>query len=156
FGRLQRVLPLIAAIVTSSLGFMAHHVVVLSVYFPGQFLTAVMPFSLGVAVGGAVWAWLYHHTNSLAATWLSHVLVDAAIMAVGYDLLCVRGWRAAGFRPAVWTAGTSPTARYSRRWSSSSCKRNSPASFSRRSSKRGLGRARPAFSSSDCPITSSS
>jgi membrane protease YdiL (CAAX protease family) len=91
FGRLQRLLPLAVAIVVSSLGFMAHHVVVLSVYFPGQFWTAVVPFSLGVAVGGAVWAWLYHHTGSLAATWLSHVLVDAAIMVVGYDFLFVHG-----------------------------------------------------------------
>jgi uncharacterized protein len=91
FGRLQGVLPLAAAILVSSLGFMAHHVVVLSVYSPGRFLTAVVPFSLGVAVGGAVWAWLYHHTGSLAATWVSHVLVDAAIMVVGYDLLFVDG-----------------------------------------------------------------
>jgi membrane protease YdiL (CAAX protease family) len=91
FGQLRRFLPLSLAIAVSSFGFMAHHVVVLSVYFPGQFLIAVVPFSLGVAVGGAVWAWVYHRTGSLAATWLSHILVDAAIMMVGYDLLFGRG-----------------------------------------------------------------
>ena len=42
-------------------------------------------------VGGAVWAWVYHRTRSLAATWLSHALVDAAILMVGYDLLFGRG-----------------------------------------------------------------
>ena len=43
----------------------------------------------GVATGGAVWAWLYERTGSLWAAWLSHLLVDTAIMAVGYDLVFV-------------------------------------------------------------------
>jgi membrane protease YdiL (CAAX protease family) len=87
FGRLRRLIPMGAAIVFSSLAFMAHHVVVLHVYLPGHFLSAAVPFSLAVAVGGAVWAWLYDRTGSLVAPWVSHLLVDAAIMAVGYDLL---------------------------------------------------------------------
>jgi membrane protease YdiL (CAAX protease family) len=91
FGHLRHYLRLWLAIAVSSFGFMLHHVVVLSVYFPGEFLTAVVPFSLGVAVGGAFWAWVYHRTGSLAATWLSHVLIDAAIMLLGYDMVFVRG-----------------------------------------------------------------
>jgi uncharacterized protein len=43
-------------------------------------------FSLSVAVGGAFWAWLYQRTGSLYGPWLSHLLVDAAIFLVGYDL----------------------------------------------------------------------
>ena len=38
---------------------MSHHVVVLYTYMPDKLLTGVLPASLGVAVGGAVWAWLY-------------------------------------------------------------------------------------------------
>jgi membrane protease YdiL (CAAX protease family) len=87
FGRLWRLLALGPAILFSSLAFMAHHVVVLYVYLPGHFFAAAVPFSLGVAAGGAVWAWLYARTGSIYAAWVSHLIVDAAIMAVGYDLL---------------------------------------------------------------------
>jgi membrane protease YdiL (CAAX protease family) len=87
FGWLRRVAPLGLAIVLSSLAFMAHHVVVLYVYLPGQLLTAVAPFSLAIAIGGAVWAWLYDRAGTLYPSWLSHLLVDAAIFVIGWDLL---------------------------------------------------------------------
>ena len=67
--------------------FMAHHVVVLGVYFPGHFWTLAVPFSLGIAVGGVVWAWLYERTDSVWSPWLSHALVDAAIFVIGWDLV---------------------------------------------------------------------
>jgi len=41
----------------------------------------------GVAVGGLVWSWQYERQNSIAGAWLSHLLVDAAIMYIGYGLL---------------------------------------------------------------------
>jgi CAAX protease family protein len=75
------------AIAVSSLAFAAHHVVVLAVYFPDRFWTATLPFAVAVAVGGAIWAWLYDRYQSLAGPWVAHLLTDAAIMAVGYDLL---------------------------------------------------------------------
>lgn len=87
FGRLREDISLSLAILLSSLAFMAHHVVVLYVYLPGQFLEAVVPFSLGIAAGGAVWAWLYNRHGSIYSPWISHLLVDCAIMTVGYDLL---------------------------------------------------------------------
>jgi uncharacterized protein len=87
FGWLKRWAPLWVALVLSSLAFMAHHVIILAVYFPGRFWTAALPFSLCVAVGGAVWAWLYHRTGSLYAPWVSHILIDAAIFAIGFDLV---------------------------------------------------------------------
>ncbi len=87
FGWLRRYVPLAWAIALSSVAFMAHHVVILYVYFPGRFWLLAVPFSLGVAVGGAVWAWLYHRTGSLLTPWVSHVLVDAGILLVGYDML---------------------------------------------------------------------
>jgi uncharacterized protein len=89
FGRLKRLVPVWAAVLLSSLSFMAHHVIILGVYLPGHFWTLAVPLSLCVAVGGAFWAWLYHASGSLYAPWLSHLLIDAGIFAVGFDL--VRG-----------------------------------------------------------------
>jgi membrane protease YdiL (CAAX protease family) len=91
FSWLRRSIPRVAAMVLSSLAFMAHHVVILAVFFPGRFWTAAVPCALAIAGGGFVWAWLYDRTNSIYAPWLSHLLIDAAIMGVGYDMLFVRG-----------------------------------------------------------------
>ncbi len=87
FARLCRGMRALPAALVSSLAFMAHHVVVLYVYFPGQFLIAVVPFSLSIAIGGLVWAWLFRRTGSIWAPWLSHLLIDAAIFAIGWDLV---------------------------------------------------------------------
>ena len=85
FGQLRESLPLTAAIAISSLGFMAHHVLVVGKFLSG-YGALTWFFSLSVAVGGALWAWLYHRTGKLYAPWLSHFLVDAGLMWVGYDL----------------------------------------------------------------------
>ncbi|MGH7134699.1 MAG: lysostaphin resistance A-like protein, partial [Pirellulales bacterium] len=85
FGQLAESLPLAAAITISSVGFMSHHVLVV-----GKFLHSYGAytwfFSICVAIGGALWAWLYHVTRSLYAIWLSHFMVDAGLMWIGYDL----------------------------------------------------------------------
>jgi membrane protease YdiL (CAAX protease family) len=86
FGRLRERLGPASAAAVSSLAFMAHHVVVLYVYLPGKFLSAVVPFSLGIAAGGAVWAWLYNRAGTIYPSWASHALVDAAIFVLGWDL----------------------------------------------------------------------
>jgi len=86
FGGLRRLVPVSAAIAISSLGFMSHHVVVLATYF-GWGSPATWLFSLAVALGGAVWAWIYHRSGSLYGPWLSHLFVDIAIFVVGYDLV---------------------------------------------------------------------
>jgi membrane protease YdiL (CAAX protease family) len=90
FGQLRRLVPVWAAIVVSSLGFMAHHVVILGTYFEYGSLPTVA-FSAAVALGGGVWAWIYHRTGSLYWPWLSHALVDAAIFVVGYAMVG-SGW----------------------------------------------------------------
>ncbi len=84
FGRLRQFTGLWTAIVVSSLGFMAHHVIVVSRYTDDY--VAVGFLSISVAVGGAVWAWLYHRYGTLYAPWISHMFVDAGIMLVGYHL----------------------------------------------------------------------
>ena len=84
---LRERLPQASAIALSSLAFAAHHIVVLDVYFPGRLWSATLPFTFGVAVGGAVWAWWYERTGSLAGPWVAHAGADIAITAIGYDLL---------------------------------------------------------------------
>ena len=90
FGGLRRFMPVAAAVILSSLAFTAHHVIILAVYF-GGWSWATLFFSLCVAVGGAAWAWIYHRSGSLLGPWLSHLLIDAGIFVVGYDLV----WRKA-------------------------------------------------------------
>jgi CAAX protease family protein len=89
FGQLARGCRLPIAIAVSSVAFAAHHVLVLGLYFgysgPTWLLTWL--FSLAVATGGAFWAWLYRASDSLAASWLSHVCIDAAIFVIGYKMI---------------------------------------------------------------------
>jgi membrane protease YdiL (CAAX protease family) len=87
FGQLRRLIHDWPANIVSSLAFMGHHVIVLGVYFPGRFFSLALPFSLCVALGGGVWAWLYARERTLVAPWLSHMMVDGAIMAIGYSMV---------------------------------------------------------------------
>jgi membrane protease YdiL (CAAX protease family) len=86
FGQLARGCKLPAAIAISSGGFAAHHVLVLELYF-GWTSPLTWLFTLCIIVGGALWAWLYRASGSLAGPWISHALVDAAIFAIGYQML---------------------------------------------------------------------
>ena len=86
FGRLRLRSKMSTAVAVSSLGFMAHHVLVLGYFFGwGNPLTYFL--SLSVAVGGAVWATLYHRSDNMLGPWISHLLIDAAIFTVGFDVV---------------------------------------------------------------------
>jgi membrane protease YdiL (CAAX protease family) len=86
FGQLRRVAPLGWAIGISSLGFMAHHVIVIQQLLHGPW--ALSLFLAGcVAAGGAVWAWMYDRQRSLYGPWVGHFLVDAVVMYIGFDLV---------------------------------------------------------------------
>jgi membrane protease YdiL (CAAX protease family) len=83
-SRCERLMPKLAAILTSAAIFTAHHVIALSTYLPIG-LTALA--SLGVFLGGVLWAALYSRYRSIWPCWISHVLADAAIFAIGWKLL---------------------------------------------------------------------
>jgi uncharacterized protein len=85
FGNLQQYISLPWAILISSLGFASHHVLVLANYF-GWNSGWTYLCALGVAVGGAIWAWLYQRYQTLLGPWISHGIVDAAIFYIGYEL----------------------------------------------------------------------
>jgi membrane protease YdiL (CAAX protease family) len=87
YGQLRRWVRPLPANLISSLAFMGHHIVIINAYIPSEyFWTATMFFSVSVAVGGAIWAWIYERTGSLYGGWMSHMIVDVAIMVTGYDL----------------------------------------------------------------------
>lgn len=86
FDGLQRRLPAARAILISALAFTGHHIIVIAAYQPNRVWTGVMPLSAGVFLGGAVWSWLYHRYTTAYPSWVSHVLIDIAIMAVGFDM----------------------------------------------------------------------
>ena len=86
FRYLKRHTSSLVANIISSLGFMAHHVLLLG-FFIGWNEPLTYVFSLAIAVGGFVWAWIYEHTGSLLIPWISHMIVDAGIFALGYFLI---------------------------------------------------------------------
>ncbi len=86
FGQLRRLVRLWPAILLSAVAFTAHHVLILGKFF-GETPLLVVVLSSAVAVGGVFWAWLYQRSGSLYGAWLSHLLVDAAIFLIGYDLV---------------------------------------------------------------------
>jgi membrane protease YdiL (CAAX protease family) len=86
FRQLARGVALPWAIAISSVGFAAHHVLVLGKYF-GYESPLTWLFAACVAIGGAAWAWIYVRSQSLAGPWLSHAMIDATIFIIGWDLL---------------------------------------------------------------------
>lgn len=86
FGQLRRFVSFWPAALISGLGFMAHHIIVLANYF-GYSSPTTWLFSLAIAIGGIAWAWLYERSESLLGPWISHLIVDAAIFAIGYEIV---------------------------------------------------------------------
>lgn len=84
FGQLRWRMELPWALVAASLAFMAHHVILVGVYVGLGVLGIVG--SLAVAGAGGLWAWMYHREGSLLGPWLSHILADAAIFTMAWDL----------------------------------------------------------------------
>ena len=79
-----------SSLVVAALGFAAHHVVVIHVYLDDPPVLILFLMSLPVVLGGVLWSTLYRTTgNRLLAPWISHICLDLAIMAVGYDLVFV-------------------------------------------------------------------
>ncbi len=86
FGRLSRFLSWPRACLIAALGFMSHHVIILGTYFGYMSVECVLG-SLGVAIGGAYWSWLYRRSDSIWGPWISHGIIDAAIFTIGYFIV---------------------------------------------------------------------
>jgi membrane protease YdiL (CAAX protease family) len=86
FTRCEVLLPRRSAVIAAAVFFTLHHVLVLKAFFPWSVTTLGAG---GVFVGGAVWSWSYLRYRSVWPGYVSHALVDAAILLVGWDLLFV-------------------------------------------------------------------
>lgn len=84
FSQCERLMPRFAAILASAAVFTAHHTIALSTYLPIH-LNALA--SLGVFLGGFLWAVLYSRYRSIWPGWISHIIADVAIFAVGWEVL---------------------------------------------------------------------
>lgn len=84
FGGLRLITTTNIAIVVGSLAFSTHHIVILWQFFPP---VLALLFGLTIAIAGACWCLLYQKTKSLFTSWLSHMIVDATIVTIGYVLL---------------------------------------------------------------------
>jgi len=72
--------------VVASLGFTAHHVILLGTFF-GYASPYTWLGSLGVFIGGWYWCWLYRRSDSIWGAWIGHGFVDAAIFTIGFLIL---------------------------------------------------------------------
>lgn len=86
YGQLRRFLRVRPAIWLGALAFMAHHVVLIG-FFTGWNWTESLSLAVLVGIGGGYWAWLYERSGSLIGPWAGHLLVDAVLFAVGWDLI---------------------------------------------------------------------
>ena len=84
FSQCERLMPRFVAVLASATVFTTHHVIALSTYLP-MYLTALA--SLGVFLGGVLWAVLYSRYRSIWPGWISHIIADVAVFAVGWQLL---------------------------------------------------------------------
>jgi membrane protease YdiL (CAAX protease family) len=82
--QLRALLPAAAAILGSAALFTAHHVFALAAYLEPEH---VVLGSAAVLAAGACWSWLYLRFASIWPAWVSHVVADAAVFLVGWQLL---------------------------------------------------------------------
>ena len=84
FSKFKTLVGAWPAIILSSLFFTAHHVVILWNF--GS-VGLVLVGSSGLCAGGIIWAWLYNKYNSVWPGWISHVIADAVIMVVAWQII---------------------------------------------------------------------
>jgi len=85
FTRCRALVPPLAAVLLSAAVFTSHHTILLAAY--GVAAPLVVLASAGVFVGGCVWSWCYHRFDSIWPGYVSHAVVDVAILAIGWQLL---------------------------------------------------------------------
>lgn len=72
------------AVLLSALFFTIHHVFALGFQFDWRI---TLLGSVGVFIGGVVWSWLYLRFGTVWPGWVSHLIVDLAVFAVGWMIL---------------------------------------------------------------------
>lgn len=84
YTRFETLLAPRAAAVAAALAFTAHHTILMWAQFGASF---ALFGSLAVCAGGLFWSLLYARYRSIRPGWLSHALVDVALLAIGWRLI---------------------------------------------------------------------
>ena len=80
----RKLMPPLAAVLVSAVGFTLHHIVATQLYFSPSLVALA---ALGVFSGGVIWSWLFIRYGSIWPAYVSHVLADIGIFVIGYWLL---------------------------------------------------------------------
>ncbi|MBI4601780.1 MAG: CPBP family intramembrane metalloprotease [Planctomycetes bacterium] len=84
FRRCEDLLPSGAAVAASAAFFTLHHTIALAIQF--EWLVAALA-SAGIFAGAAVWSYTYGRYRSIWPGYSSHVIVDVAVLVIGWRLL---------------------------------------------------------------------
>jgi uncharacterized protein len=84
YSRFRQLMAAAPAVALAGLAFTAHHVIVLRAFFDWPL---ALVGSLGVLVGGLLWSACYARYKSVWPGYLSHVLADVSILAIGYQII---------------------------------------------------------------------
>ena len=72
------------AMAASALGFTAHHILAMQLYFNW---TVTIAAAVGIFIGGTVWSWCYLRYRSIWPGYISHAIVDIAVFGIGWHLI---------------------------------------------------------------------
>lgn len=72
------------AVIASAAFFMLHHIWPLMAYFDWRVMVLA---NVGIFMGGAIWSWFYLRYRSIWPGYISHLMGDIAVLAVGWVIL---------------------------------------------------------------------
>jgi membrane protease YdiL (CAAX protease family) len=92
FRKCEVLMSAVPAVLVAAGIFTVHHVIALAAQVP---LSITILGSAGVFIGGAIWSWMYLRYRSVWPGYLSHAIVDVAILVIGWHIIFGAGAAAA-------------------------------------------------------------
>jgi membrane protease YdiL (CAAX protease family) len=84
FRKCETIMPGGLAVFASALFFTIHHVIALRALFDWEI---TILGAVGVMSGAAIWSWCYRRYRSIWPGYISHAIVDIAVLAIGWRLI---------------------------------------------------------------------
>ena len=81
YGNLRHHLNKWTANLVAAGGFTLHHIIVTLQFFRWE-MAAFLCICIGI--GGILWSWMYERQGSVVGAYVCHILIDIAIMVIGY------------------------------------------------------------------------
>ena len=79
-----KIMTAVPAVLLSSAIFTLHHIIALQAFLNWGFTSLA---SFGIFIGGATWCTIYYRVRSIWPCWISHILIDIAVFAIGYIII---------------------------------------------------------------------